>query len=91
MTAKRSSPVSARTGRGRAAVRPRAAAVVENVRTLGAAEALTGPAARGDLATIERHLEAIGPDERDTYRVLAREATRLAGRDLLAPLDRIEG
>ncbi|HPB44331.1 MAG: DUF2520 domain-containing protein [Microthrixaceae bacterium] len=68
-----------------------AAAVVENVRTLGAAEALTGPAARGDLATIERHLEAIGPDERDTYRVLAREATRLAGRDLLAPLDRIEG
>ncbi|NLA36270.1 MAG: DUF2520 domain-containing protein [Actinobacteria bacterium] len=54
--------------------------VVENVRSLGAAAALTGPAARGDEATIERHLAAIDPSERATYLALVREARRLAGR-----------
>lgn len=54
--------------------------VVDNVRRLGAAAALTGPAARGDDATIERHVAAIDPSERATYSAMVREARRLAGR-----------
>ena len=53
-------------------------ATVDNVRELGPAAALTGPAARGDEATIRRHLEALPPDERHAYRALADAARRLA-------------
>ncbi len=55
-------------------------ATVDNVRELGPAAALTGPAARGDEATIRRHLEALPAEERDAYRALAGAARRLAGR-----------
>lgn len=51
-----------------------------NVRSLGPAAALTGPAARGDEATIRRHLAALGDDEAASYQALAAEARRLAGR-----------
>ncbi len=44
----------------------------------GPARALTGPAARGDLATVDAHLRAVPDDELDTYRVLAERAWRLA-------------
>lgn len=47
---------------------------------LGPARALTGPVARGDLATVERHLQTLDPGERDAYRTLAREVARLTGR-----------
>lgn len=57
-----------------------AAASVDNVRRLGAAGALTGPAARGDEDTIRAHLEALGPAERDSYAAVAELARRLAGR-----------
>jgi len=53
-------------------------ATVDNVRELGPAAALTGPAARGDEATIRRHLETLPADERDAYRALADAARRLA-------------
>ena len=53
---------------------------IDNVDELGPVAALTGPAARGDEATIRRHLEAIGDDERPLYELLATEARRLAGR-----------
>ena len=53
---------------------------VDNVAELGPAAALTGPAARGDEATIERHLDAIALAEHPAYRALAAEARRLAGR-----------
>ena len=33
----------------------------------GPPAALTGPIARGDLATIAAHLEALGPDDRELY------------------------
>jgi predicted short-subunit dehydrogenase-like oxidoreductase (DUF2520 family) len=59
---------------------PLVRASVENAFALGPAEALTGPIARGDLATVERHLGALDPAERDAYRALAREAARLTGR-----------
>jgi predicted short-subunit dehydrogenase-like oxidoreductase (DUF2520 family) len=54
-------------------------ATVDNVDELGPAAALTGPAARGDEATIERHLDAIAAAEHPAYRALADEARRLAG------------
>ncbi len=57
-------------------------ASVESVAATSPTDALTGPAARGDRATINAHLAAIGDDERATYLALAREAARLAGRDL---------
>ena len=44
------------------------------------ADALTGPVARGDLATVEQHLATLDPAERDAYRTLAREVARLTGR-----------
>lgn len=53
---------------------------VENVIELGPAAALTGPAARGDDATIARHLDALAEDERAAYTAMMAEARRLAGR-----------
>ena len=50
---------------------------VDNVAALGPAAALTGPAARGDWATIERHLEALDPSERPAYEALMQAARRL--------------
>lgn len=47
------------------------ASVAFNVRELGVPAALTGPAARGDTATVRRHLralQALGPEHRDAYR-----------------------
>jgi len=53
-------------------------ATVENVAALGAAEALTGPAARGDEATIARHIDALPADERQLYEMLADACRKLA-------------
>lgn len=49
-----------------------------NAVAIGAADALTGPAARGDLDTIARHLQHLPDDERGTYEAMVREARRLA-------------
>ncbi len=51
---------------------------LDNVIELGPAAALTGPAARGDEATLARHLAALDPDERAGYRAVADLARRLA-------------
>jgi predicted short-subunit dehydrogenase-like oxidoreductase (DUF2520 family) len=51
---------------------------VANVRALGARDALTGPAARGDLATIERHRAALAPPELELYDALVHAARELA-------------
>lgn len=59
---------------------PLVLASVQNAFSLGPAKALTGPVARGDLTTVEQHLQALDPAERDAYRALAREAARLTGR-----------
>jgi len=53
-------------------------ATVENVAVLGAADALTGPAARGDEATIARHIDALPADERQLYEILAEACQKLA-------------
>jgi predicted short-subunit dehydrogenase-like oxidoreductase (DUF2520 family) len=49
-----------------------------NVAELGPQAALTGPAARGDEATIRRHLRALPVDERRAYRGMIDAARRLA-------------
>ena len=50
---------------------------IDNVAALGPAAALTGPVARGDWATVERHLEALPEDERPAYEAMVAEARRL--------------
>jgi predicted short-subunit dehydrogenase-like oxidoreductase (DUF2520 family) len=50
---------------------------IENVAALGPAAALTGPVRRGDRATVERHLAALDPNERHTYRAMVDELERL--------------
>jgi pantoate--beta-alanine ligase len=52
---------------------------VENVATLGPAAALTGPVARGDWDTVDRHLAALDPSERPAYEAMAAAAQRLSG------------
>jgi predicted short-subunit dehydrogenase-like oxidoreductase (DUF2520 family) len=54
---------------------------LENLRELGVAPALTGPVARGDVATVRAHLsliEARCPELRGAYAVLGRHAVELA-------------
>ncbi len=63
------------------ALLPLVRASVDNVDALGAADALTGPVARGDADTVARHLATLPSDERAAYRALAAEALRLSGRD----------
>jgi predicted short-subunit dehydrogenase-like oxidoreductase (DUF2520 family) len=53
---------------------------IANVVELGPAAALTGPAARGDQATIDRHLAVLADHEKPAYEALAEQAARLAGR-----------
>jgi predicted short-subunit dehydrogenase-like oxidoreductase (DUF2520 family) len=55
-------------------------ATVDNVDELGPAAALTGPAARGDHETINRHRVALADDELAAYDALVAEARRLAGK-----------
>lgn len=63
---------------------------VRNLVEVGLPSALTGPAVRGDVASIERHLVAIeqkAPDLLDLYRRLGREVLRIA-RSQVPDLDR---
>jgi pantoate--beta-alanine ligase len=53
-------------------------AALDDVARLGPGQALTGPAARGDWATLERHRQALAPEERPAYNVLVGQALRLA-------------
>jgi len=58
---------------------PLTRAAVDDVDALGASAALTGPARRGDWATLSRHLDALPEGERPGYQAGAALATRLAG------------
>ena len=73
--------LAASAGVGRSALVPLVRASVENWARLGAAEALTGPIARGDVATVERHRAALAeraPDLLALYDVLADSTRELA-------------
>lgn len=56
------------------------AGAANNLRRTGPAEALTGPAIRGDLGTITRHLDALAgdPELRRLYELLADRVMKLA-------------
>jgi predicted short-subunit dehydrogenase-like oxidoreductase (DUF2520 family) len=58
---------------------------VENVERLGPEQALTGPVARGDEATIRAHLARLSAGDRYLYSVLADSALTLARRRGLDP------
>ncbi len=63
---------------------PMVKASLENVAQLGPRDALTGPAARGDMATIERHRAALAEshaEELAGYDALVERAFRLAHSD----------
>jgi predicted short-subunit dehydrogenase-like oxidoreductase (DUF2520 family) len=60
---------------------PLTRAAVDDVAALGAGPALTGPARRGDWATLSRHLDALPRSERPGYQAGAALATRLAQQD----------
>jgi len=64
--------------RALAGLLPLARGTLENVAAAGPAAALTGPIARGDVATVRRHLMALRHADADLYRAAAREALRLA-------------
>jgi predicted short-subunit dehydrogenase-like oxidoreductase (DUF2520 family) len=51
---------------------------VDDIEARGPAGALTGPAARGDLATIRHHLAALAHGDAELYRAVARQAVQLA-------------
>ncbi|HET7460648.1 MAG TPA: Rossmann-like and DUF2520 domain-containing protein [Longimicrobium sp.] len=55
-----------------------AVGAVQNVAAQGPAAALTGPIARGDAETVERHLARLSGGDRDLYCLLGREALKLA-------------
>jgi len=57
---------------------PLAEQALSDVREVGASRALTGPASRADMATIDAHLEAIPESERSTYVAMANAAFELA-------------
>ena len=63
-----------------AALVPLVRATVANVEAAGAAAggALTGPIARGDVATVRRHLTALPHADAELYRALGRETLKLA-------------
>ena len=64
---------------------PLTRAAVDDVAALGAGAALTGPARRGDWATLSRHLDALPESERAGYQAGAALATRLAQSDAAVP------
>lgn len=69
------------------AMAPMIEATLNNITTAGPAGALTGPIARGDAATVRRHLTALARhrDLADLYRSLGRWTVGLAVRKGLAP------
>jgi predicted short-subunit dehydrogenase-like oxidoreductase (DUF2520 family) len=70
--------VAASAGLGVDAFLALAAAALQDVADLGPAAALTGPAARGDAATVARHRRALAPEEIAGYDAGVALARRLA-------------
>lgn len=66
---------------GLQALLPLVRGTVENLEAVGLPSALTGPIARGDVGTVERHLAALGnvaPEILSVYKELARQAIPIA-------------
>ena len=77
---------------GSRALRPLIEASLRNALTMGTEQALTGPVARGDAATVRRHLDAMRIDSgplRDLYRAFGHYLLAMAMRRGLAPEDAV--
>jgi predicted short-subunit dehydrogenase-like oxidoreductase (DUF2520 family) len=77
---------------GRRALRPLIEASFGNALTMETERALTGPVARGDAATVRRHLDAMRNDSgplRDLYRAFGHYLLTVALRRGLAPEDAV--
>jgi len=61
-----------------AALKPLVEGTIENLSRIEPRTALTGPVARGDSATVVRHLESLAIDDAKLYRALGRAALELA-------------
>ena len=61
---------------------PLAEGALRNIAANGTTGGLTGPVRRGDVATVQRHLDAVRdrPELAEIYRVLARRAVEIASR-----------
>jgi predicted short-subunit dehydrogenase-like oxidoreductase (DUF2520 family) len=51
---------------------------VANLTALGPAASLTGAVRRGDIQTLQAHLDALEPGDQELYRTLGRAAAELA-------------
>ncbi len=60
-------------------------AALDDVARLGPRRALTGPAGRGDFATLARHRDALAPEERPAYNAGVGLALRLSDGDVGVP------
>lgn len=78
------------TGQAEAALAPLFEGNARHVARDGVARALTGPAARGDEATIARHLDVLEGSDREIYRLLTDTVRQVArrGRDQADPSGR---
>lgn len=61
-----------------AALRPLMQGNLDAMMEKGTTEALTGPAERADVETVERHLQALTGEEREIYRLLTKKIVALA-------------
>jgi predicted short-subunit dehydrogenase-like oxidoreductase (DUF2520 family) len=83
--------VAASVGLDVEAFLPLTRAAVDDVAALGPRRALTGPAVRGDWATLSRHLDALPATERAGYQAGAALATQLAhSADSAAAVDSVD-
>ena len=51
---------------------------IKNIGQNGIVDSLTGPIERGDLATVERHLEALDKEDRELYILLSKKLIQIA-------------
>ena len=65
--------------------------MIDNVEELGAAAALTGPVARGDYGTVERHREAIAAHAPSDLALVRRAPARDRGARPMQVIDTIAG
>jgi predicted short-subunit dehydrogenase-like oxidoreductase (DUF2520 family) len=61
------------------ALRSLSLAAVTNTYAEGSQQAITGPAARGDAATVQAHLALLAGEDRELYRTAMRRAALLGG------------
>ena len=60
------------------ALKPLAVTNMNNIFDVGTCDALTGPVERHDIKTVQKHLDAIDQEKKETYSALTKEIIKLA-------------